>query len=232
MSLSVEIAELRDDALASLETTHDYFRYTEAAWLLAKHLIDKGQRFKIRDRTRGLSVNESNLSAVPRESITGFLASATFQHFVSQFERFVFDLLRLWLTEYPGNLAGNQLKFRTVLDAVDREAIVASVVQKEMHGLAYQRVADWFEYLEKLAKLGCPTRDEIERLAEIKASRDVLVHNNGIANAIYIDKSMGRARFTPGERLELPEDYHRESWELIRKVIDDVSTAAINKVGP
>jgi len=105
------------------------------------------------------------------------------------------------------------------------------MVQKEVHGLAYQRVADWFVHLEKLTKLGCPARDQIECLAEIKASRDLLVHNNGIANAIYIDKSMGRARFADGDKLELPEHYHRESWELIKRVVTSVADAAINKLG-
>jgi len=87
-------------------------------------------------------------------------------------------------------VSANQLKFRTVLDLPDRDAIVATVVQKEVHELAYQRVSDSFGYLDKLAKLGFPTRDEIERLAEVKSSRDVLVHNNGIAKSIYADKSM------------------------------------------
>lgn len=99
------------------------------------------------------------------------------------------------LSPFPpsGSLSANQLKFQTVLDSPDRDAIVAPVVQKEVHELAYQRVSDWFGYFDKLAKLGCPTRDEIERLAEVKSSRDVLVHNNGIANSIYADKSMDGA---------------------------------------
>ncbi len=70
-------------------------------------------------------------------------------------------------------------------------------------------MADWFAYFEKLAKLGCPTAGEIEHLAEIKASRDILVHNKGIVNATYVSKAGSRARFRDGERLEIPERYHR-----------------------
>ena len=78
-------------------------------------------------------------------------------------------------------------------------------------------------------KPGCPTVDEIERLAEIKASRDILVHNKGIANAAYVAKAGSRARCRDGEKLRLPERSHRESWETIRKVVLDVSAAATAK---
>ena len=157
--------------------------------------------------------------------------SATFQHFVSLFERFMFDFLRVWLTEHPHSLSGKELRFQTVLDAANKGEIVAAVVQQKVLQLTYKRVADWFEYLEKIAQLRCPNQDQIERLAEIKASRDVVVHNNGIVNPIYVDKSMGRARFADGDNLELPEDYHRDSWQLLKQVVADVANAGINKLG-
>jgi uncharacterized protein YdeI (YjbR/CyaY-like superfamily) len=102
-------------------------------------------------------------------------------------------------------------------------------VDKELNELKYEKLSDWKAYLERLVKLGCPTTDEIEQLAEIKASRDILVHNNGIANATYISKAGNRARYNDGERLEIPEQYHRASWETTNKVIRDISGAAIVK---
>jgi len=103
------------------------------------------------------------------------------------------------------------------------------VVDKEVNERKYEGLADWFVNLERLANLGCPTTEEIETLAEIKASRDILVHNNGMANAIYVEKAEQRARYQAGQRLEIPEQYHRESRETIRKVVNDLSTAAIAK---
>jgi hypothetical protein len=65
---------------------------------------------------------------------------------------------------------------------------------------------------------------------EITQLRDVLVHNDGIANSTYVDKSTGCARFADGDRLEIPEHYHRESWELIKQVVAAVADAAIKKL--
>ncbi len=79
-------------------------------------------------------------------------------------------------------------------------------------------------------KLGCPTADEIDRIAEAKATRDVLVHNRGMASRVYESKAGKLARFTDGHKIDISEDYHRHTWELIRKTVTDVSNAAIAKV--
>ncbi|MCP4108372.1 MAG: hypothetical protein GY749_22980 [Desulfobacteraceae bacterium] len=231
MALTDEMTQLRDDCLSSLDASHNYYTHTKSAWRIIQQMVRQGQKFTIRNQATGHIVDQTELSGLAQEYITGYLVSATFQHFVSLFEQFVFDLLRAWLTEYPGSLSRNQLQFKTVLDAPDKHEIVTAVVQKEVHGLMYKRVAGWFEYLEKIAELGCPTQGQIRQLAEIKASRDVLVHNNGIANSIYVDKSMGQARFAPDDTLVLPEHYHRESWQLIKQVVSDVTNAVIDKLG-
>jgi len=231
MALIDEITQLRDDCLSSLDTSHNYYVHTKRAWRLVQEMARQGHKFTIRNQATNTTVDEAELSGLAQDYVTGYLASATFQHFVSLLEQFVVDLLRAWLTEYPRSLAKNELQFRTVLDAADKNDIVTSVVQREVHGLTYKRVADWFAYLEKIAQLGCPTQDQIQQLAEIKASRDVLVHNNGIANSRYVDKSMRQARFADGDTLELPEHYHRDSWQLIRQVFSDVADAGINKLG-
>ncbi len=230
MALIDEIAQLRDDCLSSLDAGHNYYAHTKAVWRLVQRMPREGRKFASRNLATGDIVKEAELANLAQGYVTGYLASATFQHFVSLFERFVSDLLCLWLTEYPDSLSSNQLEFRTVLDSQDKETIVAAVVQQKVHELSYKSVGKWFDYFEKIAKLGCPDNDQIERLSEIKASRDILVHNNGIVNSIYVDKSKGRDRFADGDKLELPENYHRDSWQLIKQVVTDVADAAINKL--
>ena len=169
------------------------------------------------------------MAAFSNLCIANYLTSATFQQFVSTFEDFLFDLLRLWLAIHPASLSDKSLKFGTVLKAGDIATVTLAVIDKELNELKYERVADWFAYLEKLVKLGCPTPEEIEALAEMKASRDILVHNKGIVNAVYVSKSGSKARYKDGENLEISEPYHRFSWELVKKMIHDIAEAAIRK---
>jgi len=229
MALIKHIIQLRDDSISSLNASHNYYTHTKSVWQLIQRMERKGHKFTIRNQATNNTVDQTELSGLAQGYITDFLASATFQHFVSVFEQFVNDLLCLWLTEYPDNLSRSKLEFQTVLDSSDRDALVGIIVQKHVHKLTYERLADWFKYLEGIAKLGCPNQDQIEQLSEVKASRDVLVHNNGITNSIYVDKSYGRARYPEGDKLELPEPYHLASWELIKQVVNDVANAVIKK---
>lgn len=229
MGLAETISQLRADAIAALDRSHDYYVHTKIAWRLVQRMVRQGHRVTIRNRTTGTTTTETQLASQAQEYVTGYLASATLQDFVAVFERFVLDFISAWLTAHPKSLAGKQLKFRTVLDSQDKDEVVAAVVQDEVVGIAYGPVGEWFRYIEKIAQLGCPSKGEIERIAEIKATRDLLVHNNGVVNAIYVAKSGVRARSSAGERIDVPEWYHRESWELMRQVISDVAGAAIAK---
>jgi hypothetical protein len=231
MALADEIESLRLQTLSALKESHDYYTYTKRAWRLLDEVVEEGRKFTFRNLATKTSLNEERLLGRLQLYVTDYLIPFTFQHFVLLFENFFFELLRHWLAAYPASLSKRQVEMGAVLKATDKSAIVLTVVDKELNELKYDRPADWFAYLERLTNLGCPTADEIEQLAEIKASRDILVHNNGIANATYVSKAGTRARYRDGEKMEIPEQYHRASWETINKVVQNVSAAAMGKVG-
>ena len=230
MTLSEEIQAIRDRALSDLNSAHDYYADTKDAWKLVKKVIADGQTFTLSNWVTGTTTTEAELVIKSRGYVSEQLIEATFQQFVTLFESFFFDLLRLWLTAYPQSLGGKKLDFKSVLEAADKDAITQLVVAKEVNEILYDRPSGWFAYLEDKVRLGCPSADEIGRIAEVKASRDVLVHGKGIAGAAYLAKAGKLARFREGERIEISEPYHRGAWELIRKVVADVSDAAVAKV--
>jgi hypothetical protein len=232
MALADDIQALADRSLSALDASHDYYTYTKRVWRLLQQIVKEGRKFTFRNPTTGTQVDEQVLLGRAQLYVTDYPLSSTFHQFVSLFEDFLFGLLRYWLAAYPDSLSNKQVEMSAVLNAPDKAAIVLTVVEKELNELKYKRVGKWFEYLERLAKLGCPTDEAIERLAEIKASRDILVHNNGVANAIYVEKAGRLARCQDGEKLEISEQYHRECWEIIRNVIHDLSAAALTKVRP
>ena len=229
MALTEDIGRLRDQVLQELASAHDYYIDTKIVWRMVLKQIESGDTFTIRNETTGTVTTPLELAAKADGYVKEQLAEATFQQFISIFENFYFDLLRLWLTTYPQSLGRKTLDFKTILEMPDKEAMIGAVVRDELNKVQYERPARWFSYLEDLAKLGCPTSEEIERIAEAKASRDVLVHNKRIANQIYEAKAGKIARFREGQRLRIPDDYHRQTWELLRKLVADLSNAAIAK---
>ena len=48
---------------------------------------------------------------------------------------------------------------------------------------------------------------------EIKTTRDILVHNKGVANDIYVSKAGTHARVEPGKWLPVNTIYFLESYE-------------------
>jgi hypothetical protein len=231
MPLSDDVQALADRTLSALDATHDYYTYTKRMWRLLQQVVKEGRRFSFRNMATGTRVDEQGLFGRVPGYIADHLLSSTFQDFVSRFEDFFFDLLRLWLAAYPGSLSRKQVEMGIVLRAPDKTAIIASMIDKEVNELKYERVGDWFEYLHRLAHIQASAA-EMEKIAEIKASRDILVHNNGMANAMYVAKSGNLARFQDGERLRISETYQQESWSTIQNVIADLAAAAITKASP
>ena len=215
MTLSNDIRVLRDRALGELNRAHDYYADTKSAWEIVENAVANGRKFSLTNDATGTVTTQAELVAKSGGYVKQQLAEATFQQFLSIYEIFFFDLLRLWLTAYPQNLSGKKVEFKAVLEATDKDAIVLLVVNKELNEVLYERPAGWFAYLEERAKLGCPTPDEISRVSEAKATRDVLTHNRGVATKSYEAKAKPLARYADGERIEVGEAYHRATWILL-----------------
>lgn len=230
MSLAADIRALRTRTITDLVSAHDYYTETKEAWRLLRREIAAGRRLKVRYDVTGSVTTREELVERSRVYVVDELASSTFQQFLSIFEAFLFDFLGLWLAAYPQSLSGKKVDFRAVLELPDKQAIIRLVVGRELNEVLYERPSGWFDYLEERAKLGCPSPEEIGRIAEAKATRDVFVHNRGIANNSYLAKAGELARVAVGEFAELPGPYHRAVWDLLRKVVADIADAALAKL--
>ena len=229
MGLADDIHALSRRIEGDLFAAHDYFTHTKAAWLVSRRYARSGRRLEIRNSATGTVVDGPAFGGLAKQYIVEYLLGATYQHFVAIFEDFAFDLLRRWLNAHPARLSKKTLELATVLDAEDKSSIIQTVVEKELDGLKYERIAAWFKYLDGLVHLDCPTPDRVGQLAEIKASRDILAHNRGVVNSTYLSKSGPRARYQVGDILEISGPYHRESWAAILEVVREVSAATLRK---
>ncbi len=222
------LQEIERQTLSSLDAAHDYFIHSKRVWLLLQQEVRKGRKFTIRNQTTGNQIHEQDLLAKGQAYLTDYLLPSTLQHLVSLFEHYVFELLRVWLVNNPKSLSGKQVKFEAVL-TTGRAGIIQAVVEKELNDVKFGGIVDWFRYLKSLVSLNRPGEQDINNLAEIKASRDILVHNNGIVNETYVRKAGTCARYKDGEKLLISEQYLREVWEIIRRVVQDLSTATQKK---
>ena len=225
-----EIRAARDRAQADLDEAHDYYYDTTTAWGIVQVAVASGLVAETANVLTGTTTTDAQLVLKAQKYVDVHILESTFQQFLSIFEEFLFELIRVWLTAYPRNLAGKKLDFKAVLELEDRDAIIQSVIRRELNELAYERPAAWFAYLEERTRLGVPTPDQIARIAEAKAARDVLVHGRGIVTATYVSKSGALARYAAGDRIDITGPYHRATWGLLGEVVGAMGDAAVGKL--
>jgi hypothetical protein len=230
MSTTDDIQRLAEWTHRNLDAVHDFFHHSRTVWTSLQILVDGGHALVSENVATGNTLDQHGLLRVAPQYTKDYLATFTFRQFVSTFEVFLFDLLYRLLLHNPWQFARSQVDFEIVLKARNREEIISAMILKKLNDLKYENIRDWFDALNKALNLGCPTDDEIDTLAEVKASRDVLEHNAGVVNEIYTRKAGKRARYAVGQQIEIDDSYHLESWRLIKKVVGDTTTAAIARI--
>lgn len=146
--LADEIHALRDRVIADLGATHDYYTDTRLAWDIVDQFVAAGNTFVVKNTETGTQTTQADLAGKAQGYVAQHLAEATFQQFISIFENFFFDLLRLWLIAHPQSLGARTIDFRVILEASDKDAVTLLVVDRELNEIRYDRPAKWFEYLE------------------------------------------------------------------------------------
>lgn len=166
-----------------------------------------------------------------RDYKTTYLIDLAFQHCVSIFEWYFFDLLEVLLKFRPEHISGKrQFELSIVFNSEDKPEIIKKVVDIELNKLKYQNIFDWMEYLNKIVGIEYPSGDDIEKLAEMKASRDVIVHNNYIVNDVYLRKAGKFTRFKLGDKLKVNEkEYFNDCAAFIKGIIENISDKVVNK---
>ncbi|HZI56051.1 MAG TPA: hypothetical protein VFF39_04720 [Verrucomicrobiae bacterium] len=163
------------------------------------------------DAIKVITVASKHQSLLYRSALISLISSA---------EWFLSQVFREHLERYPETagtkdklLSLDELKsFDSVGDA--RKYIIDIRIDEIMWG----SLEDWIKYLTEKIKLSAgylkPTK---ERLTEIFQRRNVMVHNNGVANSIYFHKVA--AEFRPGislgQELTISPEYLRDGIDLI-----------------
>jgi hypothetical protein len=230
MAVHDDLRGIANQAHRELDSVHDFFEHSKIVWRSFQILVDEGHKVAAENLATKTRIDQDDLIRLAPKYTRDYLSTFTFRQFVSAFEVFLFNFLHRLLLHNPWQFSKNQLEFEIVLKAGDRDEIISGMILKQLNQLKYDAVREWFVAAEKAVNLGCPTADELDTLAEVKATRDILEHNAGVVNEIYRRKAAKKSRYNVGDLIEIDDSYHLESWRLIKKVITDVTNAAIAKL--
>ncbi len=133
---------------------------------------------------------------------------------VSQFEAYLFEVLRIIISTYPKKLTLNvkgvevshAIPLELLLNTNNLSEIIDQVIDRRLNEVSYASPKEYLEYLGKIAGIDTTDPAFLDYL-EIKATRDLLIHNSGVINEIYLSKSGVKKRGEIGQLLLIDTKY-------------------------
>lgn len=142
------------------------------------------------------------------------------------------DLLRAILIEFPKKIPNKRkLDIDQVLACDNLDQIKLAIVDTILNEFAYKspkEYADEFSFYTGVKLLENPV---FHQYIELKATRDIHIHNKGIANEIYLNKAGVLARVKSGRYLPVTIQYFLEMYEQCLQ-LTEVLERALNDIWP
>lgn len=131
------------------------------------------------------------------------------------------DLTRTIVIRYPQKLgAKRSIKLQQVLEATTLEELHLRATDSLLNELAYKSPKEFAEAFGELASVNLLECPAYHRFAEVKATRDIHIHNRGISNDVYAIKAGSHARAKPGSQLPVDSAYFLEGYETCIQVTE------------
>jgi hypothetical protein len=144
---------------------------------------------------------------------------------VSQFESYLFGVLRNVITKYPKkltlNVGGQEVKDRQVsLDVLLRADTLTDalteIIEHRLVSASYAKPKEYLQYVKSIANIN--TDDPaFAAFIEIKATRDIIVHNGGVANETYVEKAGDLCRAVTGNVLPVDTMYFETTVATLKR---------------
>ncbi len=118
-----------------------------------------------------------------------------------------------------------------MIEAKSLEEIKISLVNSIINELAYKSPKDFAEEFAKYIGINLLEKPAFHKYIELKATRDIYIHNQGVANEIYLSKADTLARVKSGIFLPVDIQYFLQSYECCLQ-ITEILEAELNKIWP
>jgi hypothetical protein len=190
------------------------------------------------DGSVGVSSRRSRIvrlldNAIDRDLYKHSLISA-----VAFTEDYLTTLLRAILTWYPqklnlniqGMTSDKQLDLNIILKAESLDALLATIIEKQLSSVFYASPDKYFQYIEQVLSINIEQEIK-DTYIEVKATRDILIHNGGVVNALYLTKVGSRARASESKLIPIDASYVTKAIECMKRLTQEVYLKVIEKYG-
>ena len=184
------------------------------------------------DRRRS-KINQLLKKAVGRDLMSQALVSA-----VALTEDYVGRTLAEVLRMYPkklgqgvkGGESGKKIDVARVLDASSLDGLIDELIGERVNQALYAAPVDYFEYLERILSFALldPTKASF---VEVKATRDLIDHADGMVNSTYLEKTGEAARGSLGQEVPLDDTYSIQAVTGLKTLVVEIYRGCLDKHG-
>ncbi len=203
---------------------------------LAESTDERKRKFVVpsRKRTGVARRTDADLKRIFDEYLDRELFSTLLIAAVSRTEDFLLVALREVLREYPSrlelSLQGNapargaelSVPLSEILAANELDSVVIGLIHRRLSAAAYASPRDYLRYLGAVIRMSTDAV-EFEQYIEIKATRDLLVHNSGLVNETYLEKVGKAKRAKLGKQIPINRGYYDSSIAMLKKAANHVT---------
>lgn len=179
-----------------------------------------------REYTKQELVERYQLLALDKLPIDGILKLVTLM------ETLLNDILRRILIEYPNKIPNKRkIDVEKALNASSLEEIKLYIVDNILNDIAYKSPKDYADEFNKYVGVNLLENPIFHKYIELKATRDIHIHNNGIANEIYRAKAGVMARINTDTFLPVTVQYFLQSYECCLQ-LNELLESELDKIWP
>ena len=165
------------------------------------------------------------------EHYPNMLMDMAFIYLVSLFDAYMVDIFAAVLNLRPETLKSSSktLSYDKIIDLMRDNKIISYLVQREINEISYGSILEQNKYYQSRFNINLEGSGVgIDLLSEIKARRNIIVHNNGVVNAIYL-QSVKNPVYKEGDRVDISVDYWNDSFTNLDIVAKYIKVSIINK---
>lgn len=162
-----------------------------------------------------------------------FLLIVSFTHLVTLLDSAIIDVTREILLLVPEIVCSTnkEIKYSDLFKFNSMQALQESVIEEELLIFGYKSVKDQIEYIHKFAKIELVDKTTISNVAEIRATRNLIVHNKGIVNNIYLN-SVKSSDFRISDYRTIDNEYFHRSLQTCKRFLINFGAKLIVKYAP
>jgi len=148
---------------------------------------------------------------------------------VSHLEVLLSDLLKRIVSLHPDSLGilygkNEKIKYELSIDNLVSGSITSNTIEKKVDKLCFDNIETIIKKLTEVLQFD--SKINIDKVVEIKETRNLLLHSNLIVNDFYLNKTKSIKRSNKrGEQLSLDTVYVKDSIEFIIEIVKNISNS-------